>query len=114
MWGCMKRRTVKLILLISGLAAAAAGLAILFLNMFSVFSSPPLDFRGLFFGNMMFPALIILAGIIPLIVVCLMHSKDVRETKRGLSGFLRFLAFFWIITGAINTAAIIMVSIFNG
>jgi hypothetical protein len=99
----MSRKGIKLILLIAGIAVAGTGLVIQGLS----FTMPGVNgFIGMFF-----PALMILPGIIPLIIVSLMHSKDIRETKRGLSGFLKGLAFFWIITGALNTVALIMISI---
>jgi hypothetical protein len=57
---------------------------------------------------------VICGGLIPLSIGLLMHAKDIREKKRGFSIFLTVLSWYWIVTGALNITAIIVVSIVFG
>jgi cytochrome bd-type quinol oxidase subunit 2 len=107
----MSRKIIKLILLISGILIFAAGAVIFITSLVGMKSQNPDDSNYLVRIVFTFNAIAVIS-IIPLSIAAIMHSKDKRETKKSLSGFLKGLASYWIVFGIVIIVAIIILSIF--
>ncbi len=107
----MNRRKVKLILVFAGILIFGAGIVIFITSLVDMTSQKPNDSGNLMKIVLTFNAIAIIS-IIPLSIAVLMHSRDKRETKRNISGFLKGLAYYWIIFGVVGAVAIIIIIIF--
>ncbi len=103
------KKAVKRVLIIAGAVLAVAGAALFVVNFIRIFRIADFDFSGIFTA-----VAVLCAGLIPVSIGLLMHAKDIRETKRGVSSFLKALGMFWLIGGGVNIIAIIMISILFG
>jgi dolichol kinase len=101
-----KRKIVKWLLIIMGAAVAIAG-SVLFVIWF-------IPLPELQVSNMFAAGAVICAGLIPLGIGLLMHAKDIRGKRKGLSIFLTVLGWYWLITSALNATVIIVISIVFG
>ena len=90
----MSRNIIKGVLFFGGLAVAAAAMAVYFAHFLST--------KTLVLREAYITSIIVGAVLIPASFALLMHAKDVRETKHGLSTFCRALAIFWLVTGGLN------------
>ena len=101
----MKRKIIKGILFFGGLAVATAAMALFFPR---VMASRTFEMMDVFLVSIVGGAGVILAAF-----GLLMHAKDVRETKKGLSVFCSVLAIFWLVTGGLNLiAGVVLLIIF--
>jgi len=101
----MKRKIIKGILFFGGLGVGIAAMAWFVVNFFAERALMP---------NVFIMSVIAAAGIIAAAFGLLMHAKDTRETKKGLSVFCSALAIFWLVTGGLNlTGGAVMLIIFG-
>lgn len=100
------RKTVKRILIIAGAVLAVAGAALFVVNFIHL---PQIKISGIFTAGAF-----LCAGLIPVSIGLLMHAKDIRETKHGISALLKALGLFWLIGSGVNIIAIIVISILFG
>ncbi len=103
------RKAVKRVLIIAGAVLAVAGAALFVINFIHIFRSPDIHFSGIFAA-----VLVLCAGLVPVSVGLLMHSKDIRDTKHGVSALLKALGLFWLIGGGANIIIIIVISLLFG
>lgn len=108
----MSRKRLKLILLIAGAAILMAGLTVFIIDISSFSSHRQRGFRSLLSEVILPFYAFALISIASLSVASFMHSKDVMETKPGLSGFLKTFSCFWIVGGILSAAALILICIF--
>lgn len=107
----MERKKVKLLLLLTGAAVFTAGAVMFIINSINRASQGTSGFYNLM-NNIIVPFYVsALISIVPLSIASLMHSNDIRETKRNKSNFLRALSFFWMIGGVLSAAALIFITI---
>jgi len=102
----MAHRIMKGILFFGGLAVATAGMVLFFLKLMTLEAFVMKDVFGIT-GIGAVGTLVASFGL-------LMHAKDVRGTKKGLSVFCNVLAIFWLVTGGLNlTGAIVLLAVFG-
>ncbi len=102
----MKRKIIKGILFFCGLAVATAAMALFYPW---VITSEAFEMMDIFLL-----AIVGGAGVILAAFGLLMHAKDVRETKKGLSVFCNVLAIFWLVAGGLNlTGGVVLLIIFG-
>ena len=98
----MSRKTIKLILLITGAAIALGSMGVMFSRLFS---------SGSLMAGIFILSIVAAAGCGLMSAALLMHSKDIWETKNGFAVAIKALAIFWIVTGALNAAGAAIVLI---
>lgn len=103
----MSRKALKRILFIPGAVIALVGFAMVMVRIIDMvmIESEPL-------GIIPF-AFILCSGLVLVSISMLMHSKDVRHTKEGISVILKILATFWLVTGGLNVIGMTLALIFT-
>lgn len=102
----MKRKIIKGILFFVGLAVAMAAMVLFFPR---VMTSQTFEMTDVFIMSAVGGAGTILAAF-----GLLIHAKDTREKKKGLSVFCNVLAIFWLVTGGLNLASAAVLLIIFG
>lgn len=103
----MERKTLKRTLFIPGVVIGIFGFAMVMVRIFDMVTG-----RMHLFGIIPF-AFIMIIGLVLMSISMLMHSKDIRYTKEGISIILKILAIFWLVTGGLNVIGMTMMLIFT-
>ena len=105
----MSRKAVKLILFIPGAVIAVFWFVLFFMSMWHFVSGS----EGWEISLLTIFAVII-AGLVPMSIAMLMHSKDIIQKKQGFAVFLKVLAIVWLAYSALISIWVLVTSLIYG